>query len=383
MGSNMAEQHPVGFQWVVEAKERGSEIILVDPRYTRTSAIADRHVALRAGSDIAFLGGIVHHILENGLEFREYVQHFTNGPVILKDEFADTEELGGFFSGWQEDDGLYKVESWGYKGTEGELTAGRTEQTGDVSGDQAHGAHGMELEHGEPPEVDLSLEHPMCVFQVLKRHYARYAPEYVERVCGVPAERFLAVAQALTRNSGPERTSAIAYAVGWTQHTTGVQMIRCASIIQLLLGNIGRPGGGVLALRGHANIQGSTDIPTLYDILPGYIPMPHPQSGKDLSHFVENNGPSTGAWGSLDTYMTSLLKAWFGDAATKANNFCFCFFFNDTATTEIYTMMTRMIDGDTTGFIVMGQNPRVGSANGGLMRQALARLEWLVVRDTV
>src|SRR3954464_9278571 len=294
MGSNMAEQHPVGFQWGVEAKERGAQVFHVDPRYTRTSAIADVHVPLRTGSDIAFLGAIINHIVSTGSELREYVQHFTNAPVILKEEFRDTEQLDGFFSGWQEQDGAYRVDSWGYRGTSGELAAGKHEQVGDVSGDQAHGAHGMTLDRGEPPEVDMELEHPMCVFQVLKRHFARYTPEYVERVCGVPRERFVQVADALCRNSGPDRTSAFCYAVGWTQHTTGVQMIRAASIIQLLLGNIGRPGGGILALRGHANIQGSTDIPTLYDILPSYIPMPH-TTAHGLQEFVDNNGPKTGA----------------------------------------------------------------------------------------
>src|SRR4051812_32050496 len=289
MGSNMAEQHPVGFQWVVEAKERGAQVFHVDPRFTRTSAIADAHIALRPGSDIAFLGGIIHQILERGAEFREYVQHFTNAPVILKEEFRDTEELAGLFSGWNEDDQLYTVDSWGYRGTEGELTAGKHEQSGDVSGDQAHGAHGMDLPQGQPPEMDLSLEHPMCVFQVLKRHYARYTPEMVERVCGVAPERLLQVADALIANSGPERTSAFCYAVGWTQHTTGVQIIRAAAIVQLLLGNIGRPGGGILALRGHANIQGSTDIPTLFDILPSYIPMPHSISGGSVDEFARLN----------------------------------------------------------------------------------------------
>ncbi|MCW3021152.1 MAG: Formate dehydrogenase [Conexibacter sp.] len=381
MGSNMAEQHPVGFQWVVEAKERGAQVIHVDPRYTRTSAIADRHVALRPGTDIAFLGGIINHILSTGSEFREYVQHFTNAPVILKEEFRDTEQLDGLFSGWQADDGLYKVESWGYRGTEGELTAGKSEQSGDVSGDQAHGAHGMKLPHGEPPEVDIELEHPMCVFQVLKRHFARYTPEEVERICGVPAQRLTAVAQALCDNSGPDRTAAICYAVGWTQHTTGVQTIRAASIIQLLLGNIGRPGGGILALRGHANIQGSTDIPTLYDILPGYIPMPHPESGDDLDRFVDDNGPDTGAWGGLDTYMTSLLKAWFGDAATEDNHFGFGWIPKIDGDHSHYAALTRMIDGRCKGFFAVGQNPVVGSANARMVRKALRSLEWLVVRD--
>src|SRR5215216_4555415 len=381
MGSNMAEQHPVGFQWVVEAKERGAQVFHVDPRFTRTSAIADLHVPLRAGSDIAFLGGVINHILSTGSELREYVQHFTNAPAILKEEFRDTEDLDGLFSGYDEEDRVYEVDTWGYRGTSGELTAGKHKQTGDVSGDQAHGAHGMDLDRGEPPEIDLDLEHPMCVFQVLKRHYARYTPEYVERVCGVPREKFLAVAEALCRNSGRERTGAVCYAVGWTQHTNGVQIIRAASIIQLLLGNIGRPGGGVLALRGHANIQGSTDIPTLYDILPGYIPQPHPFAGDDVDEYVAKNGPSTGAWGSLKAYVVSLLKAWYGDAATAENQFGFGHLPRIDGDHSHYAMLLRMLDGETTGFLVMGQNPAVGSANAGLVRQAMGRLDWMVVRD--
>jgi formate dehydrogenase major subunit len=380
MGSNMAEQHPVGFQWVVEAKERGAQVFHVDPRFTRTSAIADAHIPLRTGTDIAFLGGVINHILATGAELREYVQHFTNAPVILKEEFRDTEDLGGFFSGWNEEAGAYAVDSWGYRGTSGELPAGKHLQVGDVSGDQAHGAHGMELEHGEPPELDMTLEHPMCVFQVLKRHYARYTPEYVERVCGVPREKFLAVAEALCRNSGPERTSAFCYAVGWTQHTTGVQIIRAAAIVQLLLGNIGRPGGGILALRGHANIQGSTDIPTLYDILPSYIPMPHPFA-RDLDEFVAKNGPSTGVWGELKAYTVSLLKAWFGDEATEANDFGFSWLPRIDGDHSHYPMLTRMVDGRCEGFICAGQNPVVGSANSRLVRKALRSLDWLVVRD--
>jgi formate dehydrogenase major subunit len=383
MGSNMAEQHPVGFQWVVEAKERGAELFHVDPRFTRTSAIADAHVPIRAGSDIAFLGGIINHILSTGAEMREYVQHFTNASVILKEEFRDTEELGGFFSGWNEEDALYEVESWGYRGTSGELAAGKQEQAGDVSGDQAHGAHGVELDEGEPPEVDFELEHPMCVFQVLKRHYARYTPEYVERVCGVAPEQFLRVADALCRNSGPDRTSAFCYAVGWTQHTTGVQMIRAASIIQLLLGNIGRPGGGIMALRGHANIQGSTDVPTLYDILPSYIPMPHPVSGGDIDEFVTNNSPKTGVWGELKAYTVSLLKSWFGDAATEANDYGFPWLPRIDGDHSHYAMLMRMIDGNCKGFMCVGQNPVVGSANSRMVRKALRNLDWLVVRDMV
>jgi formate dehydrogenase major subunit len=381
-GSNMAECHPVGFQWVMEAKERGAKVIHVDPRYTRTSAMADLHVPIRAGADVAFLGAIVNHILEDGREFREYVQHYTNGPVVIKDEFADTEDLDGFFSGWNPDRGLYDIRSWGYAGTEQETAAGKTEQAAEVSGEQAHGAHGMKLTGGRPPEVDIDMQHPRCVLQILRRHFSRYTPELVEEVCGVPRQLFLEVAETLCENSGPERTSAFCYAVGWTQHTVGVQYIRTAAIVQLLLGNMGRPGGGILALRGHANIQGSTDIPTLFNILPGYIPMPHPQSHGHLGEFVEKNGPDTGAWGALSSYMTSLLKAWWGDAATEESDFAFDYLPRINGDHSAYSTFDRMLDGKVKGLFAVGQNPAVGSANSKLHRLAMTKLDWLVVRDT-
>jgi formate dehydrogenase major subunit len=377
----MAECHPVGFQWVMEAKDRGAKIIHVDPRYTRTSAMADLHVPIRAGTDIAFLGGIVSFILENGREFREYVRHFTNGPVIIKPEFADTEDLDGFFSGWEEAKGVYDIRSWSYDGTTDEAPAGSSEPEADVSGEQSHGAHGIELERGHPPKTDPDMEHPRCVLQLVRKHFRRYTPEMVERICGVPQRLFLEVAETLCRNSGRERTSSFCYAVGWTQHTVGVQYIRTAAIIQLLLGNMGRPGGGILALRGHANIQGSTDIPTLYNILPGYIPMPQPQSRGQLAEFVEKTGPTTGAWGELSAFATSLLKAWFGEAATAENDFCFDHLPRIDGDHSIYPTIERMLDRKVKGFFSVGQNPVVGSANAKLHRLALAELEWLVVRD--
>jgi formate dehydrogenase major subunit len=382
MGSNMAECHPVGFQWVMEAKERGARVIHVDPRFTRTSAMADLHVPIRAGSDIAFLGGVIRHILENGREFREYVKHFTNGPAIISEDFEDTEELDGFFSGFDPETGVYAPKSWGYQDAGGELVAGKSEQTADVSGEQAHGAHGMTLPGGRPPHVDMDMQHPRCAFQLLRHHFRRYTPELVEEVCGVPKEQFLQVAEALCDNSGPERTSAIAYAVGWTQHTVGVQIIRAASIIQLLLGNIGRPGGGILALRGHANIQGSTDIPTLYNVLPSYIPMPHPQGHATLAEFVAKNGPQQGAWGELKSYMTSLLKAWWGDHATEETDFCFGHLPRINGDHSVYPTMLRMIEGKCRGYFLVGENPAVGNANARIQREALASLDWLVVRDT-
>ena len=383
MGSNMAECHPVGYQWVMEARERGARVIHIDPRYTRTSATATDYVRIRAGSDIAFLGGIVNYILENGREFRDYVVNYTNAPVIVDEGFQDTEELDGFFSGWQAEKGNYDNSTWQYAGMAVHGSAGQREMGANQGEAAGHGGHGASLQHGEPPEEDPTLEHPRCVFQLLRRHYARYTPEFVEQVCGVPREQFRMVAKALCDNSGRERTSAFCYAVGWTQHTVGVQYIRAAAIVQLLLGNIGRPGGGILALRGHASIQGSTDIPTLYNILPGYIPMPHAHAHQGLDDFVEMNSAASGFWGNMGAYTVSLLKAWWGAHATAENDFCFDYLPRITGDHSIYQTVLDMLEGKVKGMLVVGENPAVGSANSGLHRKAMANLDWLVVRDLV
>jgi formate dehydrogenase major subunit len=383
MGSNMAEAHPVAFQWVMEARGRGAEVIHVDPRFSRTSAMATNFVRTRAGTDVAFLGGIIRHILEHGRDFRDYVVNYTNAPVIIDEGYQDTEDLDGLFSGWDRDKGTYDNSTWQYSGMDVHGSAGQREMGANQGEAAGHGGHGGGLHHGEPPEEDMTLEHPRCVYQILKRHYARYTPEMVEEVCGVPRARFIEVAEALCRNSGRERTSSIVYSVGWTQHTIGVQYIRAAAIIQLLLGNIGRPGGGVMALRGHASIQGSTDIPTLYNILPGYIPMPHAHAHDDLSKFVELNTSPTGFWGNMSAYTVSLLKAWWGSHATAENDFCFDHLPRITGDHSIYPTVLGMLDGSVKGFMVVGQNPAVGSANSGLHRRAMANLDWLVVRDMV
>ncbi len=231
------------------------------------------------------------------------------------------------------------------------------------------------------PHRDDTLQHPRCVFQILRRHFARYTPEMVERVCGVPSPLFDRVCRTVADSSGRDRTTAFAYAVGWTQHTVGVQYIRTAAILQLLLGNIGRPGGGILALRGHASIQGSTDIPTLFDLLPGYIPMPHAHVHQDLQTFVEAESAHKGFWGETKAYLVSLLKAWWGAAAGPENEFCFDFLPRLTGSHSTYETLTTQLDGTCTGFFVMGENPAVGSANARMQRLAMAKLEWLVVRD--
>jgi formate dehydrogenase major subunit len=354
MGSSMAENHPVGFQWVIEAREKnGAKVIHVDPRFNRTSAMSDYWLPLRAGSDIVFLGAMINYTLSNDRYFREYVVHYTNAPTILREDFQDTEDLGGLFSGWDPEKKQYDGKTWLYEGAE--------------------------------PHQDRTLQHPRCVFQLLKRHFARYTPEMVEENCGIEKERFLEIAGIYTSASGRDKTGAICYAVGWTQHSSGVQIIRAAAILQLLLGNIGRPGGGIMALRGHASIQGSTDIPTLYDILPGYLPMPAHNADDDssLAAWIKLHQSPKGWWFNIDKYIVSLLKAYYGDAATNENDFGFGWLPRLTGDHSHFGYWLDMADGKLEGLLVMGQNPAVGAPNARLERKALSKLKWLVVRDLV
>jgi formate dehydrogenase major subunit len=376
-GSNMAEAHPVGFRWVMKAKERGAKIIHVDPRFGRTSQLADVHVPIRAGTDIVFLGALIRHVIETDGYFREYVVNYTNAPTILREDFRDTEDLGGVFSGFDPETASYDTTTWSYEGAGGGIDGDAQTHTSQAGTEHAGG--GMVV---GAASRDDTLQHPRCVFQVLRRHFARYTPEMVQRVCGIAPEQFAVVADALVQNSGRERTTTLCYAVGWTQHTAGVQVIRAASILQLLLGNVGRPGGGIMALRGHASIQGSTDIPTLFDILPGYLRMPRAsQDGVTLRDQIAAGGKDRGWWVFFDNYLVSLLKAWFGDAATQDTDFGFEHLPKLTGNHSHFSTMLRAIDGGVDGLFVMGQNPAVGSQHAGLQRRALASLKWLVVRD--
>ncbi|MGW5172353.1 formate dehydrogenase [Streptomyces nodosus] len=383
-GSNYAECHPVGFQWVMEAKLRGATVIHVDPRYTRTSALADLHVPIRVGSDIVFLGGIINHVLTEEKDFREYVLHYTNAATLVGEDFRDTEDLDGVFSGLHQDTRHYDPCSWQYEGVEVRQPLGDVDQQYEESlhrtaGSEAYGSGGART--GRHAPTDPTLRHPRCVYQVLKRHFARYTPEAVEEICGVPKETFLRVCAELTANSGRERTSSFVYAVGWTQHSTGSQFIRAASILQLLLGNIGRPGGGIQALRGHASIQGSSDIPTLFNLLPGYLPMPHAHAHLSLDDWVEATRTEKGYWADARAYFVSLLKAYYGDAATPENDFCFDHLPRLTGSHGHYDTVMAQLDGICKGYFLMGENPAVGSANTRLQRLGMARLDWLVVRD--
>jgi formate dehydrogenase major subunit len=397
MGTNTAEAHPVAFRWPMKAKEKGATLIHVDPRFTRTSALCDVFVNIRAGSDIAFLGGLVNYVLSHDQWFKEYVTHYTNAAVIIADGFRDTEDLAGLFSGYHGDGATGKYDAkeghWGYEGSQ-------SEEAGAGSGPpqkEQPGVHGYGLQGGAPaqsesrqsmhqpsgePQRDLTLQHPRCVFQILKRHFARYTPEVVSRVCGCTPEQLVRVAELLCANSGRERTTCIVYALGWTQHVTGVQMIRTAGILQLLLGNVGRPGGGIMAMRGHSTIQGSTDLATLYDVLPGYLPQPAADvEHETLDGYVEHEGMLTGVWSNFRKYIVSLQKAWYGDAATPENDFGFSWLPRVDADYSQLAYFDRMAKGEVKGYFLFGQNPGGGGPNAGLHRAGLRNLDWLVVLD--
>src|SRR5512139_2651905 len=381
MGSNMAECHPVAFRWPLKAKtDHGAVLMHVDPRFTRTSALCDVHAQIRAGTDIAFLGGLITYVINSERWnsdpfFKEYVVNYTNAATLVSPDFKDSEDLDGIFSGLSADGKAYNNRSWSYQRHEApKSTVTEAKTFTDLLLQRIPGR----------PKTDPTLKDPQTVFQIVKRHYSRYTPEMVERVCGCPKEKFLKVAETLLSNSGRDRTSNITYAVGWTQHTVGVQIIRTAGMLQALLGNIGRPGGGVLALRGHATIQGSTDIATLYHSLPGYLNMPDARKAHDtLRDFILTEaGPlATSYWGNYPKFAVSYFKAQFGDAATKDNDYGYDYHPKITADHSHLAFFVDMMQGGVKGMLVLGQNPAVGGQNARFQRKALANLDWMVVRD--
>jgi formate dehydrogenase major subunit len=377
MGSNMAENHPIAFRFVMQAKANGATIVHVDPRFTRTSAVADIYAPIRTGTDIAFLGGIIHYLLENDLWFKDYALNYTNIATIIDERFQDAEQLDGLFSGWNENKHAYQYESWQYQGEA--VPSSLAEHSVNTTESFSEKTKRMEL--GPAPQ-DRTLQHPNCVYQIMGRHYARYTPEMVERITGCPRDTFVKIAETLVRNSGRERTGAFCYAVAWTHHTTGVQIIRAAAIIQALLGNTGRPGGGILALRGHCSIQGSTDIPTLYNMLPTYLPQP--QANKNHASFADylkDETTPTGWWHNFPKYAVSMLRAWYGANATADNSWGYAWLPKIVGDHSQLPMTLAMRDGLIRGMLFLGQNPVIGGSNSRLIERGLANLEWMVVRD--
>jgi formate dehydrogenase major subunit len=324
MGGNPAENHPCGFKWVIEAKrERNAKLIVVDPRFTRTASTADLFLQIRAGADIAFLGGFIRYALENNRIAKDYLVNYTNAPFLIEEGFKLPDD--GLYSGFDEATKSYDRATWNYQ------------QGGDASGKTAA---------GDPPATavpamlpanvayDLTLQHPRCVLQLLKKHYSRYTPEMVERITGISKEQFLKAADFFTsirKDGDTKKVATVIYAVGWTQHTFGTQIIRTAAMLQLLMGNVGRAGGGVNALRGHSNIQGATDMAGIFDNLPGYLKVPVP-ADSDLAAYLKRITPTSskpGPWDSFNywsntpKFAISFLKAMYGDAATKQNDFAF------------------------------------------------------------
>jgi formate dehydrogenase major subunit len=407
-GSNMAECHPVAFRWPMKAKvEHGAKLIHIDPRFTRTSAMCDLYAPIRAGTDIAFLGGLVNYIVHSERWntdpfFREYLLNYSNAATIVREDFKDAEDLDGVFSGLMEYDGgtkewpydgfvgQYETDSWQYahhteeygepRGGEELATPGRRETQRATRPGQPLEAVIRSLKRPPPPR-DETLRHPRCVFQVVKRHFGRYTPEMVEQVTGCPKDTFLKVAETILENSGRDRTTGWTYAVGWTQHTYGPQMIGCCALVQLLLGNVGRPGGGIMALRGHASIQGSTDIPTLYHSIHGYMPAPSVlKDHRTLREYLATEGVATGVWAGMPEYLVSYLKSMYGDAATPENDFGYEWHPKISGDHSHMPMFVAMADGRVKGMVCVGQNPAT-SLNAGVERKGMRSLEWLVVKD--
>ena len=398
MGGNPAENHPCGFKWAIEAKRtRNAKLIVVDPRFTRTAATSDLFCQIRAGADIAFLGGVIRYAIENSRIAKEYLVNYTNAAFIVKDGFKLPED--GLYSGFDAATQTYDRSTWTYE--EGN-------DTGAVSASHpapaaATKSVGLTLGQGAvtpaplpalPPKVayDLTLQHPRCVFQLLKQQYSRYTPEMVERITGIPKDQFLKAADLYTsvrKDGDMKKVATIMYAVGWTQHSFGTQIIRTAAMLQLLLGNIGRAGGGINALRGHSNIQGATDMGGVFDSLPGYLKVPNP-TDTDLAAYLKRITPTSSKpapwdsfnyWSNTPKFAVSYLKAMFGDAATKENDYAFNYMpkvDRNYSWTQIWDNMYR---GTVKGMLAFGMNGVAIGPDSQKNIDALKKADFLVVGE--
>jgi formate dehydrogenase major subunit len=425
MGGNPAENHPCGFKWPVEAKKtRNAKMIVVDPRFTRTAAVADLFLQIRAGTDIAFLGGLINYAIQSDRIAKDYLINYTNAAFIVKEGFKLPDD--GLFSGFDAQGATYDKTTWnyeeggkveastaqgaqsanpqaGYSGQKetasGNAGAQKTEQGPEGGGHQAAGGPGASGQAGVkppmlPPNVayDPSLQHPRSVFQLLKQQYSRYTPEMVERITGIPKDQFLKAADLFTsirKNGDTKKAGTIIYAVGWTQHTSGTQIIRTAAIMQLLLGNVGRAGGGVNALRGHSNIQGATDMGGVFDIFPGYLKIPAP-ADVDLATFLKRTTPTVSKpaewdsynyWSNTPAFMVSFLKAFYGDSAKKENDFNFHFLPKIDRKFSWTEMWDEMYAGKVKGLFAFGMNGVAIGPNSRKNIEALKKADFLVVCD--
>jgi len=356
MGGNPAENHPISMKWIMRAREKGAKLICVDPRFTRTAAKADLYAPIRSGTDIAFLGGMINYILSNNLYLKEYVAHYTNGSFLVHPDFKTAADLDGLFSGYNSETRKYDKATWSFQKDENGV-----------------------------PIRDFTLEDPNCVFQHLKKQYERYTPEKVSSITGTPLDKLMAVYELYASTGKADRVGTECYAMGWTQHTVGTQNIRTMAIIQMLLGNMGRAGGGVNALRGESNVQGSTDHGILFHILTGYLPTPK-ASLVDLATYIEKTTPKTNDpnsvnwWSNRGKYITSYLRAVYGEAGSKENDFGYSWMpkLDDGQNASWLMLFDQMLKGQFEGFFAWGQNPACSGSNAGKVRQALTKLKWMV-----
>jgi formate dehydrogenase major subunit len=355
MGGNAAEAHPCGFKWVTEAKAHNkARLIVIDPRFTRSASVADVYAPIRAGADIALLAGVINYLLTNDKIQRDYVISYTDATFIVKDDFAFRD---GLYSGYNAETRSYDKSSWDY-----------------------------ELGEDGFARTDPTLSDPRCVYNLMKQHYSRYTPEMVERVCGTPKEKFLQICEMIASTATPTRAMTIMYALGWTQHTVGSQMIRCAAMVQLLLGNIGVSGGGMNALRGHSNIQGLTDLGLLSDLLPGYITLPH-EKEQDYEKYAAARAfkplrpNQTSYWQNFPKFFVSLQKAWWGDAASAENHWAYDYLPKLDKPYDMLQAYDLMDQGKMNGYLAQGFNPLAAAPNKAKMTAALSKLKFLVIMD--
>lgn len=358
MGGNAAVAHPVGFKYVTEAIEsRGAKLVVVDPRFTQSAAVADLYAPLRSGTDIAFLGGVINYLVKNDKIHWDYVKAYTNAPFVISEDYSFKD---GLFSGYDASKRSYDKSSWGYE-----------------IGDDGFAV------------IDPTLQNPRCVWQLMKQHYASYTPEMIERVCGTPQDKFLKVCELIASTSGPDKVLTSMYALGWTQHSHGSQNIRTMAMIQLLLGNIGRPGGGINALRGHANVQGATDMNPFPNALPGYLYAPT-EEDNNLEHFLEKRTPKplrpnqVNYYSNTPKFFISLQKAWWGDAATAENEYAYDYLPKlGGGAYDHVALFERMVQGKVNGLIVQGANPLWSLPNVNKSIKALSTLKFLVAIDPI
>jgi formate dehydrogenase major subunit len=387
MGGNPAENHPCGFKWAIEAKRtRSAKMISVDPRFTRTSAVADLFCQIRAGTDIAFLGGMINYAIENNRIAKDYIINFTNAAFVVESDFKLPADTDGVFSGFDAEKHTYNRASWNYSGT-----GGKSQQNLGASTGQNQAPAPMPP-MPEKVDYDLTLQNPNCVFQLLKKHYSRYTPEMIERITGIPKEQFLKAAELYTsirKDGDMKKAGTIIYAVGWTQHSFGTQIIRTAAMLQLLLGNVGRAGGGVNALRGHSNIQGATDMAGLFDTIPGYLKVPTPADTsfdawmKRITPTASKPAPwdSWNYYGNTPKFAVSFMKTMYGDAATKQNNWAFDYFPKVDRDYSWVNLWNNMYNGLIKGMFAFGMNGVAIGPDSKKNIDALKKAEFLVVGE--